>query len=360
MRAEEIDALAAELTTAIEAADTLDALDEARVKALGKKGRVTELMKGLGRMDPDTRKRMGPLFNQLKNQVAERIETRRAHLEAEALAARLASEQIDMTLPVTLPPRGHIHPISQVMDELAEIFADLGFTVGEGPDVEDDFHNFTALNIPEHHPARAMHDTFYLPPSPDGTVRLLRTHTSNVQIRTMTTQQPPIRMIAPGRCYRSDWDATHTPMFHQFEGLVIDRDIHMGHLKGTLEAFVKAFFEVDHVETRFRASFFPFTEPSAELDVRCSFKDGVLKLGEGEDWLEILGCGMVHPRVLQACHLDPEEWQGFAWGCGIDRLAMLKYGIPDLRPFFESDKRWLSHYGFDPADQPSLAGGLSR
>jgi len=361
MASEEIAALERELLGAVEAAEDLAGLDAARVAALGKKGRITQEMKTLGRMTPDERQLMGPALNGLKDRVADAIARKKAALEEQALQARLASERVDVTLPVAPAPQGRIHPISQVMDELAEIFADLGFEVAEGPDIEDEFHNFSALNMPEHHPARQMHDTFYLQPGEgQNERRVLRTHTSPVQIRTMTKHAPPIRIIAPGRCFRSDWDATHTPMFHQVEGLVIDRDIHMGHLKGVLEAFVKAFFEVEQVEMRFRSSFFPFTEPSAELDIRCSFEGGALKVGEGADWLEILGCGMVHPRVLQACGLDPDEWQGFAWGCGIDRLAMLKYGIPDLRGFFESDQRWLTHYGFDPADRPSLAGGLSR
>ena len=357
---QDIATLEADLAAAIDGAATLDALEQVRVAALGKKGRVTELMKGLGRMSPDERKTQGPRLNGLKTRVADRLADRRAALEEAALDARLATERVDVTLPVADRPDGRIHPVAQVMDELAEIFADMGFAIAEGPDIEDDFHNFTALNIPPEHPARQMHDTFYLTAAHGGERKVLRTHTSPVQVRTMLAQQPPIRIVAPGRTYRSDSDATHTPMFHQVECLVIDRDTHMGHLKGCLEAFVKAFFEMDDVRMRFRPSYFPFTEPSAELDIGCSFADGQLKIGEGDDWLEILGCGMVHPNVLKACNLDPEEYQGFAFGCGIDRLAMLKYGMTDLRPFFDADMRWLRHYGFRALDIPTLAGGLSR
>jgi phenylalanyl-tRNA synthetase alpha chain len=317
-------------------------------------------MKGLGKMTPEERQKFGPLMNGLKNTVANFLNDQKEALGHKALNEKLQSEQWDMTLPIADPMEGRIHPVSQVMDELSEIFADLGFSVAEGPDIEDDFHNFTALNIPPEHPARQMHDTFYLPEDENGQRKVLRTHTSPVQIRTMLEQKPPLRIIAPGRTYRSDSDATHTPMFHQIEGLVIDEDTHMGHLKGTLEAFIKAFFEVDNVEMRFRPSYFPFTEPSAEVDIRCTFKDGVLRVGEGDDWLEILGCGMVHPRVLEDCNLDSEKYQGFAWGCGIDRLAMLKYGMTDLRAFFEGDLRWLKHYGFMPLDIPTIAGGLSK
>ncbi|MEE8371824.1 MAG: phenylalanine--tRNA ligase subunit alpha [Sphingomonadales bacterium] len=349
-----------QLLAEIEGARDSRSLEDLRVGALGKKGRVTALTKKLGAMSVEERKRAGPRYNKLKNEVGLAIEKRRRTLEAEALEARLVAESVDVTLPVHEIPRGRIHPVSQVMDEIAEIFADLGFRVAEGPDIEDDFHNFTALNIPPEHPARQMHDTFYLKPDEDGERKLLRTHTSPVQIRTMQSQKPPIRIIAPGRTYRSDSDATHTPMFHQIEGLVIDEETHMGHLKGCLEAFVKAFFEVDEVRMRFRPSYFPFTEPSAEVDIGCSWKDGQLKIGPGDDWLEILGCGMVNPRVLEFCGLDSERYQGFAFGCGIDRLAMLKYGMTDLRAFFDSDLRWLRHYGFLPLDVPTVAGGLSR
>ena len=287
------------------------------------------------------------------------IAARKAHLEQLALDARLAGERVDMTLPVDLPATGTIHPVSQVMDELAEIFADLGFAVATGPEIEDDWHNFTALNIPETHPARAMHDTFYFPEQTDDERRmLLRTHTSPVQIRTLLNRKPPVRIIAPGRVYRSDWDATHTPMFHQIEGLVIDKGITLGHLKWTLETFLKAFFERDDIVLRLRPSYFPFTEPSAEVDVGWTMTKGRRTLGGSDGWMELLGSGMVHPKVIESCGLDPAEWQGFAFGVGVDRLAMLKYGMDDLRPFFEADSRWLKHYGFSALDVPTLSGGV--
>ncbi|MBM3489001.1 MAG: phenylalanine--tRNA ligase subunit alpha [Alphaproteobacteria bacterium] len=356
----EIDGLSLELRGAVEAAGDLEALERIRVEVLGRKGRVTELLKGLGKMAPEQRLRIAPALNALKDGVAAALEQRRDRLKAAELDARLAAERLDLSLPARPEGEGRVHPVSQVMDELVAIFSDMGFTVAEGPDIEDDFHNFTALNIPPEHPARQMMDTFYLKPRPDGQRMVLRTHTSPVQIRTMRDNPPPYRIIVPGRTYRCDSDQTHTPMFHQVEGLVIDRDTHMGHLKGTLVEFCRAFFEVAEVKMRFRPSHFPFTEPSAEVDIGCSRKSGELRIGEGEDWLEILGCGMVHPKVLQNCGLDPEEWQGFAWGMGIDRIAMLKYGIPDLRAFFDCDLRWLRHYGFVPLDQPSLGRGLSR
>ncbi|MCG8691874.1 MAG: phenylalanine--tRNA ligase subunit alpha [Minwuiales bacterium] len=349
-----------ELMASVTAAVDLDGLEAARVAALGKKGRLSGMMRGLGQMDPDQRKQVAPALNQLKDTLSEAIEARRAELRRAELEARLAEERVDVSLPVRPEPEGRIHPISQVMDEIAEIFADMGFAIAEGPDIEDDFHNFTALNIPEEHPARQMMDTFYLNEREDGSRMVLRTHTSPVQIRTMESKKPPHRIVIPGRTFRSDSDQTHTPMFHQIEGLVIDKSTHMGHLKGTLEAFARAFFELDEVRIRFRPSHFPFTEPSAEVDIGCAFDKGQIRIGEGEDWLEILGCGMVHPKVLQAVGLDPDEWQGFAWGMGIDRIAMLKYGIPDLRAFFETDLRWLHHYGFVPLDVPTLGGGLSR
>ena len=357
----DINDLETRLLAEIKAADSLPALEDIRVRALGKKGEITAQLKTLGSLSPEQRREVGPALNRLKESVNSAIAAKKRVLEDAALEARLATDRVDVTLPVRPQARGTIHPVSQALDELSEVFADLGFAVAEGPDIEDDFHNFTALNIPEHHPARQMHDTFYLRPDPESGVRkVLRTHTSPVQIRTMQTQEPPIRIIAPGRTYRSDSDATHTPMFHQVEGLVVDEETHMGHLKGCLEAWLSAFFEVDRVRMRFRPSYFPFTEPSAEVDVNCSVKDGALVVGEGDGWLEVLGCGMVHPRVLAACGLDPERYQGFAFGAGLDRLAMLKYGMTDLRPFFEGDARWLAHYGFDPLDMPTLAGGLSR
>ncbi|KAA5604211.1 phenylalanine--tRNA ligase subunit alpha [Roseospira marina] len=357
---EDLETLRAELMSAVEAASDPAALEEVRVSALGKKGRVTALMKALGGMDPEQRKAFGQEMNRVKAAVAEAIDQRRAALEAAALDARLERERIDVTLPVRPESTGSIHPISQTWDEVVAIFAQMGFAIAEGPDIEDDFHNFTALNFPPDHPAREMHDTFFLPERADGTRHVLRTHTSPVQIRTLLGQKPPVRVLAPGRTYRSDSDMTHTPMFHQFEGLVIDQSTHMGHLKGCLQEFVEAYFEVDNVPMRFRPSFFPFTEPSAEVDIGCSRKGGELRIGAGDDWLEILGCGMVHPNVLRACGLDPAEYQGFAFGMGLERIAMLKYGIPDLRTFFESDLRWLRHYGFGALDVPTLHGGLGR
>ena len=354
------DALQTDLLAQISAAATLDALETVRVAALGKQGQVTLLLKTLGGLSPDERSVAGPRFNGLREAVSAALATRKAALEAEALAAKLAAEREDMTLPVALPLSGTVHPVSQVMDELAEIFADLGFAVATGPEIEDDWHNFTALNIPEHHPARAMHDTFYVEGADaQGRPRVLRTHTSPVQIRTMMGQTPPIRIIAPGRVYRSDSDATHTPMFHQIEGLVIDRDTTMAQLRWTLETFIKAFFEVDDVVLRFRPSYFPFTEPSVEVDVGYSSKTGrPAAAGEADKWLEVLGAGMVHPRVIAACGLDPEVWQGFAFGTGVDRLAMLKYGLTDLRAFFDGDLRWLRHHGFSAFDVPTISGGI--
>ena len=332
-----------------------------RVAALGKKGAVSELLKTLGAMTPEERKQKGPLINGLRDKVQAAIATRKDALAEAALEGRLAAERLDVTLPVREGPetRGRIHPISQVIDELTAIFADMGFAIAEGPDIETDYYNFTALNFPIGHPAREMHDTFFLAPDRNGERKVLRTHTSPVQIRTMKAQQPPIRVIIPGRTYRHDSDQTHTPMFHQVEGLVIDTSSNIAHMKWVLEEFCKAFFEVDQVRMRFRPSFFPFTEPSAEVDIQCSRQGGEIRFGEGNDWLEILGCGMVHPNVLRNCGLDPDHYQGFAWGLGIDRIAMLKYGMPDLRPFFEADVRWLNHYGFRPLDLPTLAGGLT-
>ncbi len=353
-------ALEKKILDAAHAASSEAALDEVRVAALGKKGSVSELLKSLGGMSPDERKANGPLFNALRDRVTDAIAARRTALTSAALNARLAGEKQDVTLPARPESTGTVHPVSQVLDEITAIFADLGFAVAEGPDVETDDNNFTKLNIPPDHPARQMHDTFYLSKQADGTQPLLRTHTSPVQVRTLLAQRPPIRIIAPGRTYRVDSDATHSPMFHQVEGLVIDETTHMGHLKWTLEEFCKAFFEVPSIEMRLRPSFFPFTEPSVEVDIRCDRSGGQIKFGQGNDWLEIAGAGMVNPRVLELCGLDPEIFQGFAFGCGLDRLAMLKYGIPDLRAFFESDRRWLRHYGFSAFDLPTLDGGLSR
>src|SRR3954452_18599270 len=350
-----------EILGGIAAAGDEAALDAVRIAALGKSGSVSALLKTLGGMSPDERKTRGAAINQLKDKVAAAIAERKNALKSVALNARLNTETVDVTLPTRETPAelGRVHPISQVIDELTAIFADMGFAVAEGPDIETDDYNFTKLNFPEGHPAREMHDTFYFPPKPDGTRMLLRTHTSPVQVRTMLKQKPPIRVIIPGRTYRSDSDQTHTPMFHQVEGLVIDKGAHLGHLKWVLEEFCKSFFEIDDVKMRFRPSFFPFTEPSMEVDIQCSRKGGEIRFGEGDDWLEILGCGMVHPNVLRNCGLDPDAVQGFAFGVGIDRIAMLKYGMPDLRPFFEADVRWLDHYGFRPLDVPSLVGGLT-
>ncbi|MFA5988180.1 MAG: phenylalanine--tRNA ligase subunit alpha [Sphingomonas sp.] len=353
----QLDDMRATMLAAIAAADRLEELEGLRVEALGKAGTITALLKSLGQMNPEERQANGPAIHGLREAVTTALAGRKATLERAALDARLASETLDMTLPAARAPMGSIHPVSQVMDELAEIFADMGFAVATGPEIEDDWHNFSALNIPETHPARAMHDTFYLAgehPRP----MVLRTHTSPVQIRTMMAQQPPIRIIAPGRTYRSDSDATHTPMFHQVEGLVIDKNITLGHLKWTLETFLKAFFERDDVVLRLRPSYFPFTEPSAEVDVGFTLQNGKRVIGGSEGWMEVLGSGMVHPKVIAACGLDPDEWQGFAFGCGIDRLAMLKYGMDDLRAFFDGDIRWLKHYGFSCLDVPTLSGGV--
>ena len=342
----------------IAAVDGVDGLETLRITALGKQGSVSALLKSLGGMTPEERHIKGPVINGLREAVTAAIAEKKATLDGAALGERLAAERLDMTLPSPTFPQGSIHPVSQVMDELAEIFADMGFAVAEGPEIEDDWHNFTALNIPETHPARAMHDTFYFEQSPPGSQMLLRTHTSPVQIRTMTSQTPPIRIIAPGRVYRSDSDATHTPMFHQIEGLVIDKGIHLGHLKWTLETFLKAFFERDDVVLRLRPSYFPFTEPSAEVDVGYSIVGGKRVIGGSEGWMEVLGSGMVHPKVIANCGLDPEVYQGFAFGTGVDRLAMLKYGMDDLRAFFDGDLRWLKHYGFAALDVPTLSGGV--
>ncbi len=346
--------------SAIDAAATLDALEAVRIDLLGKQGSISALLKTLGQMSPEERQTTGAAINSLREAVTAAIGTKKAALETAALDARLATERLDMSLPAPEIATGSVHPVAQVMDELAEIFADMGFAVAEGPEIEDDWHNFTALNIPETHPARAMHDTFYFPDDKavDGKKMLLRTHTSPVQIRTMLQQKPPIRIIAPGRVYRSDSDATHTPMFHQIEGLVIDKGIHLGHLKWTLETFLKAFFERDDVVLRMRPSYFPFTEPSAEVDVGYTLVNGKRVIGGSEGWMEVLGSGMVHPRVIEACGLDPNEYQGFAFGTGVDRLAMLKYGMDDLRAFFDGDLRWLKHYGFAALDVPKLSGGV--
>ncbi|GAA4008576.1 phenylalanine--tRNA ligase subunit alpha [Sphingomonas swuensis] len=342
----------------IAAVTDLAALDAERVSALGKNGWVTALLKTLGGMTPDERQQRGPEIQSQRAEVAAAIEARKAALESAELERKLATERLDLSLPAADMPVGSIHPVSQVMDELAEIFADLGFAVAEGPEIESDWYNFTALNMPETHPARAMHDTFYLAPEKEGETNVLRTHTSPVQIRAMQQHGAPLRIIAPGRVYRSDSDATHTPMFHQIEGLVIDRGITMANLKWTLETFLKAFFERDDIAIRLRPSYFPFTEPSAEVDVGWSMENGRRVVGGSEGWMEVLGSGMVHPRVIAAAGLDPDEWQGFAFGTGIDRLAMLKYGMNDLRQFFDGDLRWLRHYGFGALSVPTLSAGV--
>ncbi|MEZ5815945.1 MAG: phenylalanine--tRNA ligase subunit alpha [Hyphomicrobiaceae bacterium] len=359
MSGTDLSAIESELVAEITAAADLATIEQVRISALGRKGRIPELMSRLGKMPAEERKSFGAAVNQMRDRVTAALETRKRALEEQALSARLASERADVTLPVRPGPvaDGRIHPISQVFDEIAEIFADMGFAIAEGPDIETDDLNFTKLNIPPEHPARQMHDTFYLK-SPERVAKgeapmLLRTHTSPVQVRTMLSQKPPIRIIVPGRVYRMDSDATHTPMFHQIEGLVIDETTHFGHMKWCLEEFCKAFFEVDEVKMRFRASHFPFTEPSAEVDV------GAEAIGKPGRWLEILGCGMVHPRVIEMCGLDPDKYQGWAFGMGLDRITMLKYGIPDLRDMFNADLRWLRHYGFTCLDVPTLAGGMS-
>ena len=355
----DLEQLKADWLGRIAGAGDLAALEAERVAALGKQGAVTGLLKTLGGMSPEERQSAGPRIHALREAVTEALAVRKGGLEGAALEQRLATERLDMTLPVSPTAEGSVHPVSQVMDELAEIFADLGFSVATGPEIEDDWHNFTALNFPPNHPAKAMHDTFYLEQKDkDGQPLLLRTHTSPVQIRTMQSEPAPIYVIAPGRTYRSDSDATHTPMFHQIEGLVIDKGITLGHLKWTLETFLKAFFERDDIVLRLRPSYFPFTEPSAEVDVGFHYEKGRRVLGGTDHWMELLGSGMVHPRVIANCGLDPEEWQGFAFGCGVDRLAMLKYGMDDLRAFFDGDLRWLKHYGFRALDVPTLSGGV--
>jgi len=357
---ESLDSIRDEWLRQITATASLDALEQIRVAALGRNGQVTGLLKGLGSLAPEERKARGAAVNKLKDEIEQALGEAKARLDQASLDRRLAEERIDMTLPVKAENDGRIHPISQTIDELIAIFGEMGFTVAEGPHIEDDFYNFTALNIPAEHPARQEQDTFYLMGQagtrPEAR-KVLRTHTSPVQIRTMQAQKPPIRIIVPGRTFRSDHDATHSPMFHQVEGLVIEKHIHMGHLKGCLIEFCRAFFDIDDLPVRFRPSYFPFTEPSAEVDIGCSREGGGLKIGAGADWLEILGSGMVHPKVLANCGVDPAEYQGFAFGMGIERIAMLKYGIPDLRTFYESDLRWLRHYGFAALDQPSLITG---
>ena len=354
---DDLAALQSETRTALDAATDLRAWDAVRVGVLGKAGRLTALLKELGRLSPDDRRERGQQLNQLRDVLTAAIEARRTTLGAAALDAQLAAERIDVTLPPPPRPTGLIHPITRTMEEMAAIFGAMGFTVGDGLDVQTDWFNFGALNIPAHHPARADHDTFYVPGTRDGRPLLLRTQTSDVQIISMLNNPPPLRVIAPGRTYRADHDATHSPMFHQCEGIVIDRDITLGHLKGCLIDFLRAFFGLSALPVRFRSSYFPFTEPSMEVDIGWNRRTG--ELGAGGDWLEILGSGMVHPRVLANCGLDPREWQGFAFGMGVERVTMLKHGIPDLRPFFDSDLRWLRHYGANPLAPVALHEGLA-
>ncbi len=362
---EDLESLKTQILQNIAAAADLKSLDEVRVAAMGKKGAVTEMMKGLGALPQEQKIEAGKKLNVLKNEIEQAVANRREILENEVLNQKLATEIVDVTLPIRPEIQGRVHPVSKIYEEVVAIFGQMGFDVAEGPDIEDQFHNFNALNMPPNHPARQMQDTFYLPhdanePFDMDKSYVIRTHTSGMQIRTMENKKPPIRIIAPGRTYRSDYDATHTPMFHQVEGLVIDKTTTMAHLKGCLYDFVKAFFELDEIPVRYRPSYFPFTEPSAEMDIGCLKTKTELKVGAGSDWLEILGCGMVHPNVLKAGGIDPDEYQGFAFGVGLDRLAMLKYGIPDLRTFFESDVRWLKNYGFAPLDFSSMTGGLSN
>jgi phenylalanyl-tRNA synthetase alpha chain len=347
MMTDDLDLLRRETEAALRHAADLRAWDAVRVSVLGKNGTLTALLKQLGSVPAEQRRERGAALNRLKETLTALIEMRRAELEAAELDARLAAERIDPTLPPRPLPAGLIHPISRTMEEMAAIFGAMGFAVAEGPDVESDWHNFGALNIPAHHPARADHDTFYLPQvASDAPPPVLRTHTSPVQVRTMLRQRPPLRVIVMGRTYRADHDATHSPMFHQLEGLAIDRDLTLGHLKGCLIDFLRSFFGIADLPVRFRASYFPFTEPSMEVDIGWNRRTG--ELGGGGDWLEILGSGMVHPKVLANCGIDPSEWQGFAFGMGVERVTMLKHGIPDLRPFYESDIRWLRHYGSSP------------
>jgi phenylalanyl-tRNA synthetase alpha chain len=337
----------------------IESLEKIRLQFLGKKGQITALMKGLADLDPKERKSNAEELNNIKNDLNNFISLKSEAFDDEELSKQLSSEKLDLTL-VSQITEGRIHPITQVIDEVIAIFADLDFCIAEGPEVETDYNNFTALNTSENHPARQMHDTFYVNSKTDEMPNVLRTHTSPVQIRSMLKGKPPFRLIAPGKTFRCDNDQTHTPMFHQVEGLVIDKNSNMGHLKGCLETFLKEFFETSSPKMRFRPSHFPFTEPSAEVDIGYKKDGNQIIIGEGDSWLEILGCGMVHPNVLKNVNIDPNEYQGYAFGVGIERLAMLKYGISDLRTFYDNDLRWLKHFGFVPLDIPSISGGLSR
>ena len=341
----------------IDSVKTKEDLQNIKTEFFGKNGQITKQFKTLGSLDPDKRKEFASYLNKIKDDLTNQINQKDFEISNLEINEKLKNEKVDVTLPIRPYQQGKIHPVSQVIDEISSIFSEIGFSVAEGPDVETEYNNFTALNTPDNHPARDMHDTFYLDEKKE---KLLRTHTSPVQIRTMLKSKPPFKIIAPGRTYRSDSDQTHSPMFHQVEGLYIDKDINMGHLKGCLNYFIKEFFEVDKIKMRFRPSHFPFTEPSAEVDIGYKIKDGRIIIGEGDKWLEILGCGMVHPNVLKNVKVNPSKFQGYAFGIGIDRLAMLKYGINDLRSFFDCDYRWLNHYGFDPLDVPTNYRGLSR
>ena len=353
----DLDKINSSFSGKIEAVKSKEDLQNLKTEFFGKNGQVTTQFKKLGILPPNEKKELASSLNKLKDNLTKKIDSKLLDLETKEINDKLKDEKVDVTLPIRPFRKGKIHPVSQVIDEISSIFSEIGFSVAEGPDVESEYNNFTALNTPEDHPAIDMHDTFYLEKNKKI---LLRTHTSPVQIRTMINEKPPFKIIAPGRTYRCDSDQTHAPMFHQLEGLHIDNNITMGHLKGCLDYFIKEFFEVKNVKMRFRPSHFPFTEPSAEVDIGYRLEDGKIIIGEGDKWLEILGCGMVHPNVLKNVKVDPKKYQGYAFGIGIDRLAMLKYGINDLRSFFETDYRWLSHFGFDPLDVPTNYRGLSK
>lgn len=344
----EVHSISEEAKVKISSVSNSSELENLRVHYLGKSGVVTEKLKTLGTLPAEERKSFGQEVNKVKEIISELLTVKKDEVSKKETDEKLKAEQIDITLPAIEKKIGNIHPITKVIEEIVEIFGSMGFAVAEGPEIEDDFHNFGALNIPESHPARQMHDTFYIKSENTDKKFVLRTHTSPVQIRAMENNKPPLKIIAPGRTFRCDSDQTHSPMFHQIEGFMVDKEVDMGMLKGCLLQFLEEFFGVSNLKMRFRSSFFPFTEPSAEVDIGCSRKGGEIKIGEGDDWLEILGCGMINPEVLKNCGIDPTEYRGFAFGIGIERLAMLKYGIPDLRKFFESDQKWLKHYGFTP------------
>tara|TARA_Y100001970_G_scaffold119678_1_gene148426 strand:- start:511 stop:1596 length:1086 start_codon:yes stop_codon:yes gene_type:complete len=360
---ENLNSIKEEILQKIESAESDDSIEEIRISELGKKGRISRLLGELGKLNQDERRKLGPEINGLKNTVLEKIQEKKEFFLDQILSKKLLEEKIDVTLPVksSQNTNGRIHPVSQVLDEITEIFGSLGYEIAEGPDIETEYYNFNALNIPESHPARQMHDTFYFDEfDKDQGQSVLRTHTSPVQVRTMEKGKPPFRFISPGRTYRCDSDQTHTPMFHQIEGLSVDQETNLGHLKWTLETFLSSFFEIENTKIQMRPSYFPFTEPSIEIDVLCDRSGPVLKIGEGSDWLEVAGAGMVHPNVLKSANIDPDKYQGFAFGFGLDRLAQLKYGIADLRTFFGGDIRWLRHYGFSALDIPTLSRGLKK